>query len=136
MGGSRQSPGFASQDSFYRPSDTIGLPRVSQWPVAISSLTVARQRGILTRFPPQLVDEDARTKDVEKERKAFPGFCQNPGNIVTQPLRFPYFTITWTGAEGIPLATTTRVLAPVSALLGTSKLVDTIFLPVAIAMVL
>ena len=33
----------------------------------------------------------------------------------------------------MPLATTTRLLAPVSALAGTSKLVDTTFVPVATA---
>jgi hypothetical protein len=34
------------------PEITCGLPRVrSQWPEAVSSLTVARQRGIFTRFP-------------------------------------------------------------------------------------
>src|SRR5271166_210662 len=42
----------------------------------ISSLTVARQRGILTRFPPHLVNEDARTKEVEKERKATSRFLK------------------------------------------------------------
>jgi hypothetical protein len=34
----------------------------------ISSLTVARQRGILTRFPPRQWDEVARTKEVVKEQ--------------------------------------------------------------------
>src|SRR5690242_3678363 len=41
------------------------------WPsdrLRLSSLTVARQRGILTRFPLRRLDEDARTKIV-KERK-------------------------------------------------------------------
>jgi len=33
------------------PVATTGLPRFPQWPVAVSSLTVARQRGICTRFP-------------------------------------------------------------------------------------
>jgi hypothetical protein len=46
----RRSPGLASQDGrairgSRRPS------RESQWPRAVSSLTVARQRGICTRFP-------------------------------------------------------------------------------------
>ena len=35
------------------------------------------------------------------------------------------FTVTATGAEGIPLATTTRVLGPCSWVTGTSKWVDT-----------
>jgi hypothetical protein len=38
--------------------------------------------------------------------------------------------VTTTPAEGIPLATTKTVLAPVSMLEGTSKLVETIVLPV------
>jgi len=37
----------------------------------ISSLTVARQRGILTRFPiPHPGDEDARTKEIGKEQNS------------------------------------------------------------------
>jgi hypothetical protein len=84
------------------------------------------------------IDEDARTKEVEKELKATSRILnRNQGSgIVTQPRRFLYCTVTWTGAEGMPLATTTRRLAPVSAFFGTSKLVDTILVPVAIAMVL
>ncbi len=46
------------------------------------------------------------------------------------------FTVTATGAEGMPLATTTSVLAPVSVALETSKWVDTGALPVATAIVL
>ena len=38
--------------------------------------------------------------------------------------------------EGIPFATTTRELAPVSIVAGTSKLVETIAEPVATAIVL
>jgi hypothetical protein len=34
----------------------------------ISSLTVARQRGIFTRFPPRRCDKGARTKEVVKEQ--------------------------------------------------------------------
>lgn len=48
----------------------------------------------------------------------------------------PYCTVTSTPADGIPFATTCRVLAPVSIVLGTSKLVDTGLLPVATAIVL
>ena len=83
-------------------------------------------------------DKDTRTKEVVKERKShFPDSAENQGSgIVTQPQRFLYCTVTLTGAEGMPLATTTRLLAPVSAVFGTSKLVDTIFVPVATAMVL
>ena len=46
------------------------------------------------------------------------------------------FTVTATGAEGMPLATTTSVLGPVSVALETSKWVDTGALPVATAIVL
>ena len=35
------------------------------------SLTVARQRGILTRFPPRQNDKDARTKEVVKEQTEY-----------------------------------------------------------------
>ena len=34
---------------------------------------------------------------------------------------FPYSTVTLTGLDGIPFATTSRVLAPVSIVVGTSK---------------
>ena len=44
--------------------------------------------------------------------------------------------VTDTGADGMPLATTTTVLAPSSALAGTSKFVDTGVLPVATPMLL
>ena len=83
-------------------------------------------------------DKDARTKEVEKERKATSRILEeNQGSgIVTQSQRFLYCTVTLTGADGMPLATTTRLLAPVSAVFGTSKLVDTIFVPVATPMVL
>src|SRR5271166_5513116 len=78
----------------------------------ISSLTVARQRGILTRFPPHLVNEDARTKEVEKERKATSRFLKQnfcigasasePGSgIVNQLQRFLYCTVTLTGIVNI-----------------------------------
>jgi hypothetical protein len=41
-----------------------------------------------------------------------------------------------TAFDGIPFATTTSELAPVSIVAGTSKLVETMALPVATAMVL
>ena len=41
-----------------------------------------------------------------------------------------------TALEGMPFATTTTELAPVSIPLGTSKLVETVALPVATLMVL
>ena len=46
------------------------------------------------------------------------------------------FTVMLAGWEGIPFATTSSVLAPVSAPEGTSKLVDTIADPVATPIVL
>ena len=50
MDGLRRSPGFASKDDCIRVR-RAAFPGFSQWPMAISSLTVARQRGICTRFP-------------------------------------------------------------------------------------
>ena len=44
--------------------------------------------------------------------------------------------VTATAAEGIPFATTTRVLAPVSIPAGTSNFVETAFVPVATPIVL
>ena len=46
------------------------------------------------------------------------------------------FTVTLTGAEAIPLATTASELAPVSVTDGTSNEVDTMVLPVATPMLL
>jgi hypothetical protein len=104
------------------------------------SCAAARASHPLPSSP--FVDEDARTKEVEKERKATslipgPTSDQNEGSGIVNQLRlFLYFTVTLTGAEGMPLATTTRLLAPVSAFFGTSKCVETVFVPVATAMVL
>src|ERR1700687_1609309 len=50
------------------PMNTAGLAGAPPVPAAISSLTVARQRGIFTRFPPRRYDEGARTKEVVKEQ--------------------------------------------------------------------
>ena len=47
-----------------------------------------------------------------------------------------FVTVTETGTDGIPFATTTNVLTPGSMLTGISKFVDTGALPVATAMVL
>jgi hypothetical protein len=42
----------------------------SQWPAAFSSLTVARQRGICTRFPILVgSDENARTRILKEQKK-------------------------------------------------------------------
>src|SRR5437588_8209607 len=43
----------------------------------------------------------------------------------------PVAMVTLAGDEAMPLATTTSVLAPVSAPAGTSKFVDTVAMPVA-----
>ena len=47
-----------------------------------------------------------------------------------------YSTVTLTGADAMPLATTTSELAPVSIFAGTSNSVDTTALPVATPIVL
>jgi hypothetical protein len=47
-----------------------------------------------------------------------------------------YFRVTLTGFDGMPFATTTSVLAPVAAPVGTSKLVETVVDPVATPIVL
>jgi hypothetical protein len=44
--------------------------------------------------------------------------------------------VTRRGLEAIPFATSSNLLEPVSAFAGTSTIVETIVLPVAIAMVL
>ncbi len=66
---------FAMRMRAFRAPARIGAPRSfssqkalaqddkQTEPAAISSLTVARQRGILTRFPLHSFVEDARTKD-------------------------------------------------------------------------
>src|SRR5277367_72257 len=66
-----------------------------------------------------------------------------PGATVTvfgaaARVKVPVFapTVTATAAEGIPLAITYNVLAPVAIVAGTSKLVETTSLPVATAIVL
>ena len=46
------------------------------------------------------------------------------------------FTVIVTGSEGIPFATTCKVLLPVSAPAGTSKFVETVSPPVATPIVL
>jgi len=50
--------------------------------------------------------------------------------------RRSYWIVTCLGLEPIPFATTSILLAPVSALAGISTMVDTIVLPVAMAIVL
>jgi alkanesulfonate monooxygenase SsuD/methylene tetrahydromethanopterin reductase-like flavin-dependent oxidoreductase (luciferase family) len=61
------------------------------------------------------------------------------GDALVQTLHrgTPYhWIVTRFGLDGIPLATTTILLAPVSAVTGTSKVVETIAVPVAIPIVL
>ena len=48
----------------------------------------------------------------------------------------PYSMVTGLALEGIPLATTTSALGPVSIVVGTTKVAETTALPVAIPMVL
>src|SRR5579864_3833687 len=59
---------LASKDVGH-PDVAVGLPGISQWPRAISSLTVARQRGICTRFP----------VFAERQRRAFRKTFQRAG---------------------------------------------------------
>jgi hypothetical protein len=59
-----------------------------------------------------------------------------PGDVASYVSTGCYCTVTATAFDGIPFATTSRVLAPLSIFAGTSKLVETIALPVATAIVL
>jgi hypothetical protein len=58
---------------------------------------------------------------------------QLPDYLGSNPFQF---TVTLTGAEAMPLATTASELAPVSVTDGTSNEVDTMVLPVATPMLL
>ena len=90
MDGSRQSPGFASKDSFHCPTTTTGLP---SYPVTGCEFPRLQLRGS-AGFPPASLPissmRNARTKEVEKERKTTSRIRnQNQGSgIVTRPLRF------------------------------------------------
>ncbi len=66
----------------------------------------------------------------------FDGFGLEVRVVVVWVWPLPCETVTATPADAIPLATTYKVLVPVSAVEGTSKLVDTIVPPVAMPMVL
>ena len=66
----------------------------------------------------------------------FDGFGFEVRAVVVWVLPPPLPTVTAIPADGMPFATTTRVLAPVSIDDGTSKLVETIVLPVAMPIVL
>jgi hypothetical protein len=47
-----------------------GLPRaLLQWPAAMSSLTVARQRGIYTRFPTSVRSDEMREPNLKERKK-------------------------------------------------------------------
>src|ERR1017187_7303917 len=64
---------------------------------------------------------------------------QNLLSIMTQVRSRPstdQFTVTLTAGDGMPFATTSSELAPVSIVAGTSNLVETIALPVATPIVL
>jgi hypothetical protein len=58
------------------------------------------------------------------------------GDVASNVSTQAYCTVTATGLDGIPFATTTSELAPLSIFAGTSKWVETILLPVATPMVL
>jgi len=58
------------------------------------------------------------------------------GDLRGKSPRGVQFTVIDTGADGIPFAITTSVLAPVSVPEGTSKFVDTVLVPVATPIVL
>jgi hypothetical protein len=74
--GSRQSPGFASEDSFRYPTNATSLPRVT--PVTGCEFPRLQLRGSAGFSPASLLirtdeirsDKDARTKEVVKEQKA------------------------------------------------------------------
>lgn len=59
-----------------------------------------------------------------------------PNRSLSRLLPTIYSTVTLTALDGIPFATTTSKLSPVSMFAGTSKLVDTVALPVATPMLL
>lgn len=59
---------------------------------------------------------------------------KHKGRLINSTLL--YCTVTATATEGMPFATTTNELAPVSIVAGTSKFVDTVAVPVATPMVL
>ena len=62
--------GTPSPDDYHVPRCASGLPGFLQWPGAMSSLTVARQRGICTRFPVLLVREE-RANLFQKARRIY-----------------------------------------------------------------
>ena len=82
MDGSRRSPGFASEDDWQdlrlHPESPAAFP-VSQWPRAMSSLTVARQRGICTRFPVFAERQRRAFRRYAKERKLRNDECNGSG---------------------------------------------------------
>jgi hypothetical protein len=67
---------------------------------------------------------------------ALPAGTVPPGKIDGSEELPPGVTITFTGLDGIPLATTSRIEGPDSIDSGTSKLVDTGVAPVATPIVL
>jgi hypothetical protein len=81
------------------------------------------------------VDEDARTKQLRKKKSTLPS-REEWNEVYPKLLRCRYCTVTATDADAIPLATTTNLPVPVSIPEGTSKFVDTFFLPVATPIVL
>jgi hypothetical protein len=73
----------------------------------------------------------------QKSTRLFPALTRNKTSGLNYRLRTcNYCTVTATPADGMPFATTSKVLAPVSIPVGTSKLVETALALVATAMVL
>jgi len=63
----RRSPGFASKDGTGHPIAPAAFPEFSSGLRQMSSLTVARQRGIFTRFP---VFAERRKRAFRKSEKS------------------------------------------------------------------
>ena len=72
-----------------------------------------------------LYDPQSRAANVAGDRPGLAVFSDNSSFFASN-----YSTVTVTGWEGIPFATTTRLLGPVSIVSGTSKKVETICEPV------
>jgi hypothetical protein len=79
----------------------------------------------------------APSLQLKESRPLFPAPVEPVGGRVICSESIPaYCTVTATAVDGMPFATTTRLLAPVSMPEGTSKWVDTVFVPVATPIVL
>src|SRR5438874_70207 len=70
---------LASKDS--GPNDATGLPGNFQWPIAISSLTVARQRGTFTRFPPRQRRRGCANQNCERTNNGWRNLILGESNV-------------------------------------------------------